>query len=67
MKLTDDEIIDIWRRVRPDPGQNRCMVYTAGRYNSPRPTAELRRFTELVVERVETGEGRYGDMRGGGR
>jgi len=62
MKLTDDEIIDIWRRAYPDPGQNRCMLYTAGRYNAPKPTAELRRFVDLLVERVEAGEGRFAPM-----
>ena len=50
-RITDDDILSLWRTVRPGPAQNAAMVYQDGPYDIEHPTHELRRLVELAIER----------------
>ena len=50
MKITDDEILSLWRTVRPSDSQNRVMTYSCGPYDIEKPRYELRRLVELAIE-----------------
>jgi hypothetical protein len=54
-KPTDDEIISLWRTVRPTTRQDRAMVYR-GDTGDDYPTWELRRLVELAMEQARTDE-----------
>ena len=49
-QITDDEIMSIWRTVRPSAKQDAAMTYVSGQYDVPCPTWELRRLVELAIE-----------------
>ncbi len=58
-KISDDEILSLWRTVRPSREQNSAMVYEYGlnrteyEYELNRteyPSWELRRLVELSIE-----------------
>jgi hypothetical protein len=48
--VSDDDILSIWRTVRPSAKQDRAMVYQTGPYDVDHPTWELRRLVELAIE-----------------
>ena len=50
MKLTDDEILSLWRTARPDPGQDNEMTWVDFDDGVTRPRAELRKIVELAIE-----------------
>ena len=50
MKISDDDIISLWRTVRPSVAQNDVMTCEDPKENISTPTAELRHFTELVLD-----------------
>jgi hypothetical protein len=50
VKLTDDEILSLWRTARPDPGQDNEMTWVDFDDGVTRPRAELRKLVELVIE-----------------
>jgi hypothetical protein len=47
-KLTDDEIMSMWRTVRPNEEQYTAMTYRDG--NLDRPRVELWRLVELAMK-----------------
>jgi hypothetical protein len=49
-RISDDEIISLWRTLRPGAEQNRIMTYESGPYSITVPTYELRRIVELAIE-----------------
>ena len=51
--ITDDEILSLWRTVRPSVKQNHAMVYQDGPYDVETPTFELRRLIELAMEQSQ--------------
>ena len=48
--ISDDDILSLWRTVRPSVKQDRAMVYQTGPYDVDHPTWELRRLVELAIE-----------------
>lgn len=52
-KITDDEILSLWRTVRPSAKQDAVMTYESGPYDVTCPTCELRRLVELAIEQAE--------------
>ena len=50
MKLTDDEILSLWRTARPSPGQDNQMTWFHFCTGETRPRAELRKLVELAIE-----------------
>jgi len=48
--ISDDDILSLWRTVRPSAKQDRAMVYQTGPYDVDHPTFELRRLVELAME-----------------
>ena len=49
-QITDDEILSLWRTVRPSAKQDAAMTYESGPYDVTCPTWELRRLVELAIE-----------------
>lgn len=47
-KITDDEILSLWRTTRPSSEQDAAMTYESGPLTCP--TWELRRLVELAIE-----------------
>ena len=50
-RISDDEILSLWRTARPDPGQDNEMTWVDFDDDVTRPRAELRKLVELVIER----------------
>jgi hypothetical protein len=50
-RISDDEILSLWRTARPAPGQDNEMTWVDFIDNVTRPRAELRKLVELVIER----------------
>lgn len=48
--ISDDDILSLWRTVRPSAKQDRAMVYQIWPYDIDHPTCELRRLVELAIE-----------------
>jgi hypothetical protein len=48
--ISDDDILSLWRTVRPSAEQNKAMVYQSGPNNEDCPTYELRRLVELAID-----------------
>jgi len=55
--ITDDEIISLWRTVRPSAEQNAAMTWNDS-YNKTSeqdcPSYELRRLVELAIDHTES-------------
>lgn len=49
-RITDDDILSLWRTVRPSAKQDAAMTYESGPYDVTCPTWELRRLVELAIE-----------------
>jgi len=50
VKLTDDEILSLWRTARPSPEQDNQMTWFHFCTGETRPRAELRKLVELAIE-----------------
>ena len=48
--ISDDDILSLWRTVRPSTKQDMAMVYQTGPDDVDHPTFELRRLVELAME-----------------
>ena len=47
--ISDDDILSLWRTVRPSVKQDEAMTYESGPYFVTCPTAELRHLVELAI------------------
>lgn len=56
-QITDDEILSLWRTVRPSAKQDAAMTYESGPYDVTCPTCELRRLVELAIEYAQNAAG----------
>lgn len=49
-RISDDDILSLWRTVMPSAKQDAAMTYESGPYDVTCPTWELRRLVELAIE-----------------
>jgi hypothetical protein len=61
-RITDDEILSIWRTVRPSAKQNEAMTYASDTDDLTCPMFELRRLVELAIEYALNRRNRVGHL-----
>jgi len=49
-EISDDEILSLWRTVRPSEQQNKVMTYQTGPYDYECPIYALRHLIELSIK-----------------
>jgi len=48
--ISDDDILSLWRTVRPSLDQDKAMTYESGPCDITRPSPELRHLVELAIQ-----------------